>query len=266
MSNVFCREYSFDEVVPLEKAMDVICYPPTYAINCSARVEELRNLGIETLISFGKTFIGGMKVVGKGHAAIVVLAKHRDLGVVALKIRRMDSKRLSIAHEGELLEKAHEFGVAPKVYSYTDNVIVREFVDGPILRDFMSRYIDDVEKLRRVTASLIEASYALDRAGIELEEISIPLSQTVVPCEDPRKVVFIDFESGRKSRNPTNVTSVLGFIIGRNILGKPFRERIALTEEVVRKLRELAHRYKRVDWDERKGIVDEMVSLILQSS
>ncbi len=262
MSAVFCQDYVFDEV-DIAEASNVVCYPPIYAINCDARIEELRRLGIEKIISFGKLAIGGIRVVGKGHAAVVVLAKHRDLGIVALKIRRMDSKRLSIAHEGELLEKASSVGAAPRVYTYTDNVIVREYIDGPTLRDYVLQHLNDVEALRRVAVSLIEASYALDTVGIELEEISIPLTQTVLPCGNPSKAMFIDFESARKSQNPSNVTSVLGFIIGRSICGKPFRELIELTSDAIAKLRDLARQYKKSPPSERARIVEEMRTLIL---
>ena len=259
---MFCREYVFSKSTNLEYAVSIVCYPLAYSINCSARIEELRRMGIEEIVSFGKLIINDMNVVGKGHAAIVILAKHRDLGIVALKIRRMDSKRSSILHEGKLLEIASKAGIAPQVYAYTDNVIVREYIDGPTFRDFIYDNLKNTEMIKKATISLIRACYRLDCIGIELEEISIPLTQVIVECSNPEKIFIVDFESARRSEKPSNVTSVLGFVIGRSVFGKPFRMLIGLDNGKVARLRELSKEYKRVSLDKKRDIVEEIIELI----
>ena len=182
--------------------------------------------------------------MGKGHAAVVVLAVMGSR-IVALKVRRMDSKRYSLEDECRLLERASRIGIAPQVYACTRNVIAREFVDGPTLREYLRECMKrgDRDAVKRVIIELLRASWMLDKVGIDLEEIANPLDQVVVECGDPCRPRFIDFESGKLRSAPNNFCKVLGFVVGRSVEGVKISDLLGVST-CVEELRALARRYK----------------------
>ncbi len=258
---MLCREIVAREI-DLEEAKEALCYPLVYPSLCIDRLRRLRSIGVEKVLDYGRVNVGRIRIVGKGHAATVVLAKHRELGIVALKMRRMDSKRMSLVDEGELMKIASSVGVAPKVFAIDDDFIVREFVDGSTLREFLSENLGNVDTLRKLFAELLRNAYRLDEVGIDLVEISNPLTQVVVECGDPSKPRFIDFESGRKSERATNVTKIVAFIVGRMFSGTPVRDLLRLGIDSVERLRSLASNYKKASAEERRRIVEEMLRLV----
>jgi len=244
--HTLCREISATPIgLDDDRARIALCYPRPWSPECSKRIEEAKSLGVSSILSFGDVVLAkGLSVVGKGHAAVVVLALRGGI-VVALKVRRMDSKRDSLEGECRLLEMASRLGVAPRPYACTRNFILREFVDGPTLRRFMKTCLQsgDRDSLRRVFAKMLRAARLLDEAGIELDEITNPLDQVVVECWDPERPRFIDFESGKLSKRPTNFCKLLGFVVGKSFEGVRVAELLGI-EECVNDLRALARRYK----------------------
>ncbi|MEM1525951.1 MAG: hypothetical protein QW775_02170 [Ignisphaera sp.] len=193
-----------------------MCYPTQGLSCCKDRINELRVLGVETLYSFGKTYYNrDIRILGKGHSAIVALAKHVIHGIIALKVRRLDSKRFSMEWEARVLEKAQQTGFAPKLYGFSINFLLREYIDGCTLEEFLDKVRSGGEDVRVAFRSLLRAALAMDLAGVDLVEISNPLNQVVYLCCDPGKPFFIDFESARFSAKPLNVTKVVSFIVGR---------------------------------------------------
>ncbi|MEM4789632.1 MAG: hypothetical protein QXV06_07575 [Ignisphaera sp.] len=181
-----------------------------------SRIEEINTLGVTKVYNFGKVILwDNVKVIGKGRAAVVVLAHHVDHGIVALKIRRSDSKRFSMEWEARVLDRVHATGFAPKLYGWSLNFLVREYIDGCTLEEFLDKVRSGGEDVRVAFRSLLRAALAMDLAGVDLVEISNPLNQVVYLCCDPGKPFFIDFESARFSAKPLNVTKVVSFIVGR---------------------------------------------------
>lgn len=228
--------------IPLEEARSAICYPPMYATYCSELIEKLRRAGITGLISYGDTLIGGVKVLGRGHAAVVVAALHQDLGLVAVKIRRFDSKRHSLEDEAKFLRLCEETRCVPRVYAWDRDFVIRELIPGPTLRKVLEEGGRD--EVRRALTSLLVCAHRLDLLGVEVTEISLPLTQVVYRGGDTGRPVIVDLESARLTPSATNVTSVLGFVIGRSFRGTPIRSLMGI-EKYVNTLRELARSYKR---------------------
>lgn len=258
---MFCREYS---LVPIELAIvcRIICYPMYNSMCCTERLKELKELGIDMLYSFGKTvFYKGVNIVGKGHAALIVLARHVDYGVLALKTRRTDSKRISMEWEAYILNRVQTTGFAPKIYGYTTNFLLREFVDGCTLEELLTLYRGKKDDIVNALKSLIYAALAMDLASVDLIEISRPLKQVLYLCCNPLKPFFIDFESGKISSNPLNVTKILGFILSRS---KIYRD-VVISENQAKELLKLAKEYKsEVDTDKRKELVDSIIKILDQ--
>ena len=258
---MFCRSLEL-EPVDEQSLCRIICFPNPDSRCCYERLEELRLLGIEAVYSYGGVVLEqGVRVVGKGHAAVVVLANHRDYGVVALKVRRRDSKRVSMEWEAKMLEKAAGTGCVPKLYSYSTNFLVREFVDGCTLEEILVS--GKAEDVRRAVVSVIKAAFALDSVGVDVVEISRPLRQIVYLCCDPTKPFFIDLESAKTALNPLNVTKVVGFLISSAYTDNVVRGALNLGEESLEKLVALAKEYKSaLDPVKKRATVENILRLL----
>jgi len=259
---IFCRSLDQFDVVSDADLDKILCYPNPLTKDCSKRLEELKSLGVKTIFSYGSIRIGKLSVVGKGHAGIVTLAYHNLYGYVALKIRRIDSKRDSLRQEALIMKFAEDINGIPRVYDYTDNFIVREYIDGYILKDYIKENIDS-QKLRVLLISLIELFYKLDIRGIDVEEIRNPLKQIVVKCGDPRNVYIVDLESARIRKNSSNLSRILSFILNGKIGNKYVYEIIDLSYDHRKTLLLYAMIYKRGSDKERREIVNEIVDTIL---
>lgn len=242
----------------------VLCFPRYDDECCRARVEELKRLGVTHIYRFGDVVLqGGVHVIGKGHAAVIALAHHSEYGVIALKIRRVDSKRVSIEYEGFLLKKALHTGFTPKIYVYTTNVLLREYVDGCTLEELLKTHKNNRNLILRSLENLLRGALELDLAGIDLVEIYKPLKQVIYRCCEPDKPVFIDFESGRISIKPLNITKVVNFIISGSIDDTRVRDIIGLDDARLRKLIKLAKQYKSVlEGELRRFLVGEIIELL----
>ncbi|MEM1721188.1 MAG: hypothetical protein QXM82_02705 [Ignisphaera sp.] len=260
---MLCREYNLQSIHDHNTLCRILCYPRCDSTCFNRRIEDIERSGIDAVYSFGKIAISrGVYIVGKGHSSIVALAHHSLYGVVALKIRRTDSKRFSLVWEAEMLSKASATGFVPKVYMATEDVLVREYIDGPTLAEFFMNIKNNREILLKAIESLLKASYHMDKIGIDLVEISRPFNQVVYLCENPSKPFFIDLESAKISLQPSNVTKVLGFIINGTINGTKIREIIGIEPDKVGILMNLAKSYK-ADSIWKKNIVDELVKIII---
>ncbi len=262
---VICNEIAAPEV-PIEKAMIALCYPAPWDTSCKDRIRELRSLGITSILSYGRFRVTQfISVVGKGHAAVVLLARHSKHGIVAVKARRLDSKRSSLELEGRLLEIARETCFVPSVYAYTRNFIVREFIEGPTLQEYLRKARRDRESRStlRMLFSRVALGFAkLDAIGIDVDEVSRPLTQIVIECGDPNKPKLIDLESARLSSRPSSLTRFLGSL-ARVVDGIPIFELLGLSLEEFRALRELASEYKRsVHSTQREKVVNRIISLL----
>ncbi len=257
---MLCSEVHAPEI-PLEKCIEAICYPSAWHPQCAQRIKVLRDMGIEAILSYGPHRLSKkLSIIGKGHAAVVLLAKHASLGLVAIKIRRFDSKRSSLELEGKILEIARDTGFVPKVYAYTHDFIIREFIDGITIRDYIPQASH--EELKLLVISMIKGFAKLDSLGIDVEEVSKPLTQVIVECLNPSRPKLIDLESARMSKRSTSLTRFLGFL-ARVVNGKHVYELLGMSEEKFMRIRELANRYKKALGSERPIIVEEIVREIM---
>lgn len=240
---------------------EVVCYPysPLYDRECRERVSSLYSLGIERILDTGPVEIGGRRVLGKGHSAVVVAAVHRVYGTVALKIRRMDSKRGSLEHEAQYLIHLRPTGCVPEVYLYSRDFIVREYIRGPLLGEYIESSYRDRASLERLARALLETAYKIDSMYIDIEEISRADRQVVLREGDPSRPYYIDLESARRSERPSNLTRVLGYLYRRGVLGiLGLRD----TERVFT----LARTYRRGGPETRRSVLEEVLGLLGQGS
>jgi putative serine/threonine protein kinase len=139
-------------------------------------------------------------VVGKGQVGIVLRAKIGNK-TCALKIRRIDADRRTMDEEARLHKIANDAGVGPRLEGHTKNLIAMEFVAGQSIVD----WVDGASKarMRKMTRSVLEQCYCLDKAGLDHGELS-RLDRHIIISDRP---CIIDFESASTARKTCNVTA-----------------------------------------------------------
>ena len=168
---------------------------------CKAVLRDLVDCGVESLVSWGGVVLPWGRVIGKGHASVVSLGYYNDI-IVAVKIRRTDSKHESFQSEGVFQNLAWKAGVAPKVYCYRDNVIVMDFLEGIPLGELSILTKSSV-------STILSSAYALDNAGVYHHELSRPWKHVYLTDAN---AVIIDFGSSSLGYC-RNLPSVIGALL-----------------------------------------------------
>jgi len=239
------------ELLSLDDVKNLLAYPIKGVSEdvISRRVSKLREAGILGVYSYGPVFINRFAVLGKGHSSIIFLALHESYGDVALKVRRLDSKRDSLALEGYLMSLL-KGDVAPKVYYFNDDFIVMEYINGVVLRDLL-KSITNCSGLVDVYVKILNAALKLDMEGVEHLELSIPYKHVMI--EFSGRVRIIDFESARPSVSPCNVCRVFSSILRLSM----FRELCNLNTCITDTVRHLLKVYK----SGRRGVFNDIVNI-----
>ena len=181
--------------LPLDdlRVLYAISFPrPT---TCSfQRISELKAMGIESVLNCGRSLLwtpfGELRVLGKGHAGVVILSRNRGK-FIAIKARRIDSKRKSLRDEALYQTLAANSGVAPKVVGFSDNFVISEAIIGPLLLDLVK---EGALTAQHLLAS-VESLATLDKINILHKEISRPLKNIIF---SDSKALILDYESAKR--------------------------------------------------------------------
>lgn len=178
----------------------ILTYPRFDESDYSARLSELRGLGVSSIILGGDTIVSGMSIAGKGCVGLVVRAKVGKK-MCALKIRRVDANRQSMAGEAQLHKIANDAGVGPRLYDYTQNFMLMEFAEGPSIAEWASGAGKD--EAQQTAKSVLEQCYLLDRAGLDHGQLS-RLDKHIIVA---KRATIIDFETASTERRTANVST-----------------------------------------------------------
>ena len=196
-----CVEYS-GEVLTLREARGAICYPRPSSERCKRVLEELEALGIDGYAPIGSFRKPGLPLLGSGWAGNVFAATAGGM-LVAVKVLRPDSRRVTMLRECLLASIAGAYGIGPRVYKCSLHAIVYELLPGPRLSAY--RPASRLEA-RLVIKRLVYKAYLLDKLGIDHGELVRPGGQVLLGCDhDP---YIIDYDSASATRKPRNVTSL----------------------------------------------------------
>jgi len=192
----------------------ILTYPSSNEARTRERVRELSALGDVSLIFTGVTLIDGIPVLGKGCVGVVVLAE-LDGVPVALKIRREDADRPTMANEGRLLRLANSVNVGPRLIAQTRNFLAMQFFEGmPLFRWAEAQRVGNERATKTVLRELLAECFRLDAIGLDHGELS-HAPKNVLVDKDNRPCI-VDFESASTTRRTANVTSLLQyFLFGR---------------------------------------------------
>ena len=166
-------------------------------------VQEMVHLGVTSISFAGSTSIGGLKMLGKGHTGMVVLANTAS-GQAALKVRRADSPRPDMHREAALLGAANRCGVGPLLMGHTENCILMEYLEGPSVEEWLrtARYGNGTH-IKNAIRAILNDCRILDCSGLDHGELA-NLSKHIIMS---RKPTIIDFESASLGRRVSNVAS-----------------------------------------------------------
>ena len=190
----------------------VICYPRSSEGEIKRRVKELQNLKINKIIFDGKTEINGLKVLGKGWVGIVIKVLISNKRYV-IKIRRIDSNRISMNNEVKLHKTANFYNIGPQIYFYSKNFIVMEYIKGEDISKWISQIKDiDKKQIKNILLNLLDQCFTMDINGLDHGELSNMRRHVIIN----NKANIIDFESASTKRRTSNVTSVCQYLFVGN--------------------------------------------------
>lgn len=211
----------------------LLAYPAFDREVAEQRFEMLTKAGVSEILDEGNVLLGRYRVLGKGHASIVLkgIWKGKE---VAIKVLRIDSKRDSLRREAGLLKLVNSIGVGPRLILDLDFALIMEFVHGIRFGEWVPK---DEHEARKIIEELLDQCRKLDKIGIDHGELSNPARHVIVGP----KLVIIDFESASTERRPANVTSVAQYLFIGGKRSEFFR---SLLHVDVRRLISLLREYK----------------------
>jgi len=200
----------------------ILCYPKFSSEEFERRIGELSGLGVSALEFQGSKNIFGTMVLGKGCVGIVVLAL-RENERVAVKILRTDAGRSNLDHEASMLRLANSVNVGPALLNASRNFLVMEYVEGLLFPDWVRGLKGRGRKrrLQGVLVALLEACYRLDQIRLDHGELSRAPKHILVDDRDQPELV--DFETASNQRRPSNVTSIIQYLLVGSDLSKLIR-------------------------------------------
>ncbi len=218
------------EIISLErflekKYVEILCYPRYDLEEAERRLRELKKLGVEALEFAGEKKAFDVYVLGKGYVGIVVAA-YTDTGRAALKIRRVDAGRVGMRHEAEMLKRANDVGVGPKLLDVSENFLLMQFIEGTRLPRWVGTLKGRGTKARiqKVLRDVLEQCWRLDRVGLDHGELSRAPKHIIVSTNSIPYIV--DFETASINRRVSNVTSICQYLFIGSQLAKKMRKKM----------------------------------------
>jgi putative serine/threonine protein kinase len=201
----------------MEPYASVVCYPRAKQDEIQNRIEELRQLGVESLEFTGKGAAFKLHVLGKGFVGIVVVA-YVGKEKYALKMRRIDGGRETLFDEAEMLKKANSVGVGPKFVAVSKNFLLSQLIEGDTLADWLELH-KEKSVFRGVLVDVLEQCWRLDETVLDHGELSKAPRHLLM--DSSGKPFIIDFETSSTKRNASNVTAVCQYLfVGNGVVPK----------------------------------------------
>ena len=201
---------------------DVLAFPKPSDSIVQSRIHQLEKLGVSGLEFTGPLKIGRLSVLGKGVVGIVVVGEGGGKKV-AVKIRRVDSRRLNMIHEATMMSEANKTGIGPHCLGFTQDILMMEFLNGQRLPIWLSGLKGRGRKgrVRSTFRNLLEQSVKLDAYGLDHGELSRAHKNVLIT--DENRPWILDFESASLMRRVNNFTSIAQYLF----LGGGFARRVS---------------------------------------
>ncbi len=221
--------------------VQILTYPKISLRSAKSRLKQLERLGVESLSFEGKAKIGRLGLLGIGTVGVVVRCTAGGVDY-ALKIRRTDANRPSMAAEYELTSFANRLGIGATVHAHTKDFLLLKLLDYTEFSDWVKQQSGQgtSRRVREMVHGILNQCRKLDIMRLDHGQLS-NLRKHVVVAEG--RPWIIDFESASMSRKPGNVTSAAQYLfVGGKI--SPLVRRLLGIRDTATLLR-LLHEYKR---------------------
>lgn len=203
--------------------MNLICYPKFNAVNYALKIKDLFELHIKFVILEGNTILYNNNILGKGCEGLVLKVENDENKTLAAKIKRTDSCRFSMRNEYDFYCLANMYAIGPKVYSYTDNILLMDFLEGVSIENWFLKTKLDSYMIKTVVISILNQCFILDKINLDHGQLN-KLYNHIVIRPDDLKCTIIDFESASKSRRVSNLTSVFQGLFFRGLISKKIND------------------------------------------
>jgi predicted Ser/Thr protein kinase len=187
---------------------ELLAYPNPSEESVESRIRQLKGLGIEGLEFEGPLRIGKLSVLGKGVVGLVFRGIAEN-GRVAVKVRRTDSRRISMIHEAAMMRAANKAGIGPECLGSSEDVLEMQFLEGQRLPLWISSLKGRGRKAR--VKAMLEQCVRLDAFGLDHGELSRAHKNVLVSKVDHPWI--LDYESASLMRRVNNFTSLAQYIL-----------------------------------------------------
>ena len=194
----------------------ILAYPHGDAQEISSRIQELEQLGINSVYDFGRKLLNGFHVLGVGYCGVVTLARLGNQDV-ALKIRRTNAPKADLTGEAAFLAAANQASIGPRLLGASRNFLVMDYVAGDRFLDWVKKATNShaITHIQVILRRILLDSFRLDGLGLDHGNLRCISDHVIVSGE---QAVLLDFSSASQRRRAANVTSVTqGLFLGTQI-------------------------------------------------
>ena len=204
----------------------IIGFPKPTKKEITNRIQEMKKLGIKSVLFDGPTELEGLKILGKGYVGVVVLAKIKN-DIFAVKIRRIDAPRKRMQDEARFQKIANDVNVGPKLIQASKNFLVMEYIKGEKIINWAKKTETKSPEIRHVINNVLRDCFLLDHAGLDHGELSTIDKHVIVD----KNTTIIDFESSSIKRKASNVSAAVQAIFIGTGLAKIIKKKIRVPEK-----------------------------------
>ncbi len=221
--------------------LTVLTYPRPNLKPAKSRIKQRVELGIERGTFAGRTKIGRLGLVGSGTVGLVVKGTGKGDEVYALKIRRADANRESMAEEFRLTQLANRVRVGAPVYGCTKDIMSMRYISGIELEDYVKAAAGrgSARRVREMAHAILNQCRKLDLIGLDHGQLSNLRKHVIIDGETP---CIIDFESASQNRAMKNVTTAAQFLFVGSKVSPRIRRILSIKSSD--KILEALRRYK----------------------
>ena len=233
----------------------ILGFPKPTKKEITNRIQEMKKLGIKSVLFDGPTELEGLKILGKGYVGVVVLAKIKN-NTFAVKIRRVDAPRKRMQDEAKFQKIANSVNVGPKLIQVSKNFLVMECINGEKSINWAKKTETKSSDIRKVVIDVLRDCFLLDHVGLDHGELST-IDKHVIVGENS---TIIDFESSSTKRKSSNVSAAIQAIFIGTGLAKIIKKKINVPEKIL--IINVIRKYKKDPTEE--NFVDIINELKLQ--
>src|SRR5215211_8098504 len=144
----------------------LISYPRLDIYEYNKRMIDLYKIGVKDAILEGPTKIFELNILGKGHSGIVLKVNTCSKKTMALKIRRVDSRRKDSLTEVSNQKFANLEGIGPQIIDHTNDLILMELITGKGIYDWLQDptnfHLVTSTNIINIVTEILQQCYRLD--------------------------------------------------------------------------------------------------------